>query len=188
MTLIELLVSIVIFSIILLTLTTISAFSYRNIIDASRRSDLLQEASFVVEHITKNVQMAIGSIVFVGIRTSGTNKIAVRWDRDYDGIPDDDASGDWIAYIYNSAPNEVKYYLTYDSTGWAASGGEVISSRISGFTLSQVAGTNYVSLTVTTCFDPDGIAPDGSSLPCGAKGNPSVTMSSNIDTPMISCR
>lgn len=185
LTLVELLVSIAIFSVILLALTTISAFSHRHIIDASRRAALQQEASFVVEHVTNSVKSAIGSPVFPGMLTSGVTQIAMRIDRNSNGIPDDDGANQWIAYYYRDTPFFlVDYFANYPSGGapWPTAGGLTIASRITNFTVAPQNGTNHVFVQVTACFNPAGTG----ALACGKEKNPSVTISSNIDTPMIS--
>jgi len=190
LTLVELLVSIALFSVIMLALTAISAFSYRTIIDSSRRSDIQQDAALVVEHVTSNVKRAIGSTIgpTPGFQRSlDGNTIAMRVDRvPLDGIPNDDANGQWIAYNYIPGTYKVEYFANANCPslggGWPTSNsGDALSSRITNFSLIPTGGRSHVYIFVIACYDPD-----NSPLQCGAKGNPSIAISANIDMPMMS--
>lgn len=184
LTVFELIIALVLFSLVLLGLFNISSFSYQDIIIASRRTVAIQTASLIAGHMAKNISQAIGSVASGGIRFSGTSSIAVRWDRPIrngNGIPDDDANGNWIAYIYTAAQNRVQYYANHNANGWAAGGGEELSVNITQFSVALVPGTNCVALSVTACFR----AADGN---CGTRTNPTVTMETKIAMPMMSVR
>ena len=60
-TLLELLIAIVLLSIVVLAIGNIQIFSRYHVITADRRAKLQNEASFALEHITKNIGKAIGN-------------------------------------------------------------------------------------------------------------------------------
>jgi Tfp pilus assembly protein PilE len=62
MTLIELMVSVVIVGVIMLSIQSISIFSWDRLINSDRRSKVQNELSYALEHMSKYVQLATGNI------------------------------------------------------------------------------------------------------------------------------
>jgi len=61
MTLIELLISIVLLSLIVLGFASINVFSRYHVITSDRRAKLQNEVSYCMEHMTRNISMAFGN-------------------------------------------------------------------------------------------------------------------------------
>lgn len=186
LTLIELLSALVIFSLVVVGLGGVFVLSYREIIAAERMAVVQQEASLIVDHMTKNISQAIGSAAtgavydappYLGIELSGNDSIRVRLDSDGDGRPLDNAN--WIAYRLNGT--EVRYSTNYNrpGTGWPVGGGEILSNRITQFEVALISQTNYITLIVIARYNPAAAA---------GRMNPQVTMQADINMPMISCR
>lgn len=177
-TLIELLIAITLMGLVVLAFSSIDLFSRYHVITSDRRAKLQNEVSYILEHMTKEISKAIGDVNQppVDISSSGnytTLKVNIDYNQNSkrDSIPPDRS----IAYVYISSPDyEMRYYPDYPSTL------EIISQKkISGFTPTLTE--NYVNITITACWDPD-----GSPVACGTPDNPNVTMSTRIKMPAVS--
>ncbi len=195
LTLLELIISISIFAVIALGFASIDTFSRYQAITSDRRAKLQNEASYVLEHMAKNITGtgtrggAIGDInqTPVNLTTiAGDNAIIIQIDYSnngrWDGIPTDKQ----VAYRYRPAPNyEIWYYSNYTDSPAAY---EVIASKNIrpdfGSDISQPtyrtynSGNNYIDVQITACWDPAGT--------CGTSDNPQVTMKSSIYMPAAS--
>lgn len=61
MTLMEVLISLVLFSMIVLGFSSIDFFSHFHVISSDRRAKIQNEASFIIDHMTKHIGLAIGN-------------------------------------------------------------------------------------------------------------------------------
>jgi len=204
-TLLELLIAIVLLSVLVLGLTSIDVFSRHHVISSDRRSKLQNELYLILEHMTKNVGLAIGNealngsgtvvneSINVGVMESSIIKVYI--DASGDGIRQapivNPAAGDdhWIAYRYfdiNSASgvrNRVQYCgRCSDGTcsscmdAWSTLGTHVINFPLGALTENYVAIGTTVN-PVVACWDPAGS--------CGSTDDPQINMLTRIKLPSI---
>lgn len=96
-TLIELLIAMVLLSIIVLGLNSIDFFSHFHLITSDRRARIQNEASFALEHMSKQITNAIGDLQSPPLQVyPGNREIRIRVDSDRDGYLDVDDL--WIGY------------------------------------------------------------------------------------------
>lgn len=200
LTLTELLMAVVLFSIIVLALNSIHLFSHFQALSSVRRTKLQNEVSMVLEHMTKEIGKAIGSVAISGQEAidlsliSGDKAVRAFIDLGADCI----AAGDgrrgtgcdrWIAYRFrdSSALLDERYQIWYYAD-YAGGAYEVIAKQISAFNVSydNTASDgdvvdNYVDVSVTACWDPTQVID-----PCGSPDNPSVMMNTRIRLPALS--
>lgn len=184
-TLIELLVAIVLLSIIVVGIANIDFFGQFHVISSDRKTKLENEASLVLEHMTKELSNAIGDFNQLPVNiTTIAGDAAIRvWVDNGDGRRDD-ATDREIAYRWTAASGgpgdryQIWYYDTCkgpNCTALGSVGPEVIANRITIFNRNVTA--NYVSVSIGACWDPTiAMSPD----------NPCVNMSSSIKMPSVS--
>lgn len=190
-TLVELSIAICIFAIIVMGFSSIDTFSRYHVIISDRRVKLQNDASYVLEHMAKEISKAIGDYTNIPVVIDDSNRrIKVYIDYNADGQR---SSGDrWIAYRYrdSSAPAAEQYQIWYcpqctDSTcdtcnpAWGTTD-NTLTKKISSFTPPSVTG-NYVNIQLTACWDPD-----GSPVVCGTVDNPALEMKNRIYMPAVS--
>lgn len=207
LTLIELLISIVLLSIIVMGFSNIDLFIQNNVISATRRSQLQNEVSFVLNHMEKHITggSTIGSGGAIGTVTqppianalpnaiAGDNSIIVTVDSNNNGQRDGPGVDNQIAYRYRPASHEIWYYPVYVNP---ASAHETLAQGRIMPDFGNVAGAansyaqynplavplnNWIEVQITACWDPAAVV-----APCGDPRNPSVTMRSRIKMPSVS--
>jgi hypothetical protein len=200
-TMIELIISMTIFMVIILTLTNVDKFSRYNAINADRLLKLHNQASFILEHMTRNIARAIGNeplngdetVLRIGLVGGGPYVgLTAYTDTDNDGQTDPEVTeaDRWIGYLFNYDQHRIEFCP--DCFGWTdcmACGGAVGSfdilpgNNIYDLTIDKPLGLsdNFINVSVTTCFDPT--EADDS---CGTQINPSVTMNTSIAMPSVS--
>ena len=187
LTLLELLIAIAIFSLMLIGFSSIDIFSRYHVITSDRRAKLQNDASYVLEHMTKNITGtatrggAIGDINNYPIQStniSGNSGISVWVDTNRNGKLDLDGSDKQIAYTYNSANYEIRYYSDYSGSPAAS---EILSSKITAFTPTYSSSNDYVEVELFACW-----YPDGSPVACGTPDNPCLSMKNRIYMPAVS--
>lgn len=208
-TLIELLIAISLLSVVVLVLSSIDFFSRHHVISSDRRAKLQNEASFVLEHMSKEIIRAIGneringqnSVVMIGI--IGGNAISVYIDANQNGrrdLPNDR----WIAYRFTGVVAADNYQVQYCPQciagganpcntclpAWGTITENTLSRRIINFQVDKpmvappvnnTLSGNYIEIVLTACWDPDGI-PNA----CGTVDNPDVVMRTRIFMPSVS--
>ena len=208
-TLIELLIAIVLLSIVTLGFFSIEVFSRHHVLTADRRAQAQNEASYALEHMSKNVARAIGNeringantVVDRGDATGGGEfrRLKVYIDGNNNGIRELPVANQdyWIAYRYfnNTASvtlrNSVQFcgHCQNKTCNQCTSGWETVSLRsnkVNGFEIvkpnvANVLTDNYIEATVSACWDPQ-----ETNFVCGSSDNPTVTMRANIKMPSVS--
>jgi len=195
-TLIELLIAVSIFALIAVGFSNIDTFSRYHVTSSDRRVKLQNDASYVLEHMAKNITGtgtrggAIGDINQppVNLTTIGGNNAITVWiDANINGTRD--APDKQIVYRYRPAPNyEIRYYPNYTD---APASYEVITSKKIrpdfSSNLSQPtycaynSDNNYIDVQITACWDPD-----GSPAACGSLDNPALVIKNRIYMPAVS--
>jgi len=187
-TLLELLIAIALLGILLLAFTSIDLFSRYHVRNEDIRMQLQNEASSVIEHMSKEVVKAIGSTVISGqepvdlTAISGDTAIKVYIDYNQDGQRN--AGDRWIAYRYSMTVNPDQQYQIWYYPNYVTSPNtyEVIARRISSFTRSVTA--NYVFVEVHACNIPCREGQPGCN--CGTRDNPLVEMRAQMKMPAVS--
>jgi len=178
-TLLELIIAMVILGFVVAGLYSIEIFSRAQLTAVDRRSRLQAEASYLLEHMVKNINQAIGDVNNLAVNNdtiSGCDQ-AVRIWIDYNPNGQRDAGDRQIAYCYKGTPDfQARYYPNYPSSPDY----EVISQRISNFIWS--ATDNFLFVNATACWNPA----NPSDSRCGTPNNPAVTMQNRIDMPAVS--
>lgn len=203
-TLVELLISVVLLSIIVLGLGNIDLFSRFHVISSDRRAKIDNEASLALEHMGKQIINAFGneiidaanSVVSVVANSppgDDGNTIRFKIDGNSDGVAET-----WRAYLYHnnlavSGKNQIWYCPQCSDSSCAtctpAWGTEanIVSRNISGFTPSKpVDGSNrlnknYLTVEIQACWDPA-----QTYYSCATPNNPSIQMKNNINMPAVS--
>jgi len=188
-TLLELLIAVILFSLVALGFYSVDLFSRNQILSAEHKAQVQNEVSITLDNITKNVARAIGDInnpAIVITAISGHNALLVWVDYNNNGSRD---SGDkQIAFVYNGSPNyELCYYSNFTDSPASY---EVIGNKIrpdfgtdtaQPTYISYAAGNNYLTAQVSACWNPSG-APDA----CGTAKNPQVVMWATVKMPSVS--
>jgi len=206
-TLMELMVAVIMLSMIVLYFSALEQIGRRTTFLAERKSQVQNEASYVLEHMRQQILSTIGyrnmqyggvsiNPIFV-VSTGGNNRKLIKFwvDHDQDGRFTGDNSADWIlCYSVRQGGQDT---VTFDNhannynTNGACGGGEILSRRITSFTTQPVSiqrnpfnlSSNSITLTVTMCWDPQEIIGT-----CGNEkaDNPQVTMQTTIAMPGVS--
>lgn len=207
-TLLELLIGITLFTVIALVLSTMDLFSRHHVLSSERQVRLQNDASYILEHMSKQISRAIGNERVIAAADSvvntnpigPNNAIQVYIDQNANGQRDTIAGGDrWIAYRFTGAVGpvvdryQVRYCPQYDpaTTGctpaWGGTPVNILSTQINFFQAFKqppspsTLNFNFVEIQLTACWDPA----QALGL-CGTPANPSVTMRSRINMPSVS--
>lgn len=193
-TLIELLIAMILLVVIVLGVTSINVFSRYHVVSSDRRAKLQNDVARCLEHMTKYLSAAIGNETSVAdtavyIRSNPASTIlSVLADTNGNGLSEDGGGDFWIRYEFDPSTHRLSYCNQCQNqvcSGASCSGTEdVLATNITAFSASK-SGTpannfskgNYVNVSLTACWDPDGS--------CDTPDNPSVTMSSSIILPQV---
>jgi Tfp pilus assembly protein PilW len=151
-TLLELLIAIVLLSVVVLGFVSIDTFSRYHILTSDRRAKVQNEVSFVLGHMTKNISKGIGDAnqPAATISSIGTDPAVLVWIDANQNAKRDAAPQDYqIAYSFNDATHQIRYYANYTVSPAAY---EVLSQKITGFSVS--VAYNYVRVEITGCWNP----------------------------------
>jgi Tfp pilus assembly protein PilW len=187
-TLMELLIVMVIFSLIIAGITSINVFSRHHVVSSDRRTRVQNEVSFCLEHITKQGLRAIGNESIYGVNSAvsivANSSLSFFVDSNSDGRKD--SSDTWVSYTFNPSTYRLAFCANCGSSPvcvCSAANTEVLSDKIVAFNPAKVAGFtqgNHIEVSVTARWDP--------SQPSAAatSENPEMNMRSSIDLPSLS--
>lgn len=193
LTLLELIIAITLMALVVLGFSSIDLFSRFQVLSSDRRARAQNEASLVLEHMTKEISKAVGSASISGQEAVSTafsidadTAIHARIDADGDGKV---SSGDlWIAYRFTNTTYQIEYCPSCPSVPcitcqpiWGSSDENILSKKITAFIPIYNSSNNYVDISVTACDEP-GNVPDN----CGSRENPTVTLQTRIKIPAVS--
>ncbi len=189
-TLIELLIAVCIFALIIIGFSSIDTFSRYYVIASDRREKLQNDASYVLEHMAQKISQAIGDVnqAQPTVDTSSISidaAIKVYIDSNPNGMRD--GSDKRIAYRFTGSPTAYQIKFCPECTNSPCDAcnpnwnfAEILSSRIKSFTCTYSSTDNYVTIDITTCWDPT------SPGTCGSLGNPQISMKNRISMPAVS--
>lgn len=187
LSLIELIIAITLMALVVLGFASIDLFSRFQVLSSGRRAKAQNEASSVLEHMTKEISKAVGSAGISGQAPISNDTIGVDTAIHAYIDSDRDGRGDrWIAYRFISASYEIQYCPEClgnppcDSclSPWGSADENILSQKITYFIPNYNLSDNYIDISVTACDDPVGT--------CGTRDNPSVTMQTRIKMPAVS--
>ncbi|MFA5090468.1 MAG: hypothetical protein WC510_05525 [Candidatus Omnitrophota bacterium] len=194
-TLLELVISIVLLSIVVLVFSGFELLVNSILLNSDRKARIQNEVSYIMEHMDKEITKTIGDNSNVPVSTAGiSSDNAVEF---YVDLSATNATGDgqrategdcWRAYRLNS--NELWFCpnctdnatCTTCSPAWGSSE-NILSKKITAFTVgSYNSSNNYVDITALTgCWDPA-----QTKSTCGNTDNPSITLRTRIRLPAVS--
>lgn len=177
-TLLELLISIVLLGMIVLGFSTIELFGRFHALSSDRRAKLQNEASYVLEHMTKRISEAVGSRAVPGqdpisVADIGSDAAITAWiDLNQNGRLEAAPTDRQLAYILNGSSYQMRFYSNYsgDPTSY-----EVLSQKAYSFTRSVT--DNYVELSFTVRWQPAQAA---------SVDNPELSMTTRVKMPQVS--
>lgn len=189
LTLLELMIALVLLSLVVTVFYQLQIFTHQNVLIADRRSQVQNEVSFILEHMSQNIKNAIGNTALVGPSnqvvnvdtTSGAERLSVYIDASGDGARQDPTNNPavdrdhWISYRRPADSNEIEFCgrcQTDSSCGSCMDTREVLGRRVTEFDPVYTVGNNFVDVTITARFDP--------STPAGVSDNPQVSMQAGI--------
>lgn len=199
-TLLELLVALVLFSVIVIGISRIDFFGSAHLISSERLAVLQNEATLVLEHMQRNIVRAIGNIPLNGMSEIIDNTVigsdaAIRAYIDATGDGRRNTGDYWIGYRLREFSGSNEYVMRFcaqcrnkncnqcDSAGgWQG----ITAQRIHHFeaAVPQAGGvfTNRVEARVRACWDPE----HAMNLPNGTPDNPCVNINTTIVLPSVS--
>jgi Tfp pilus assembly protein PilV len=186
-TLIELIVSIILLGMVVVSFFSIDLFSRQQFLATDKRAKLQNEAVYVLSHISKQLTRAIGDVNNLPVNITPSSGITSVIRATIDATPDGmlDFSNDAnISYCYNSVGCNhaaVAYSIYFNSNISAASvpAAEILASHVRSFYATQSG--NCVSVNIVTCWDPA-----ESSQPCGSLDNPAINITNSVSMPSVS--
>jgi len=195
-TLLELLMGIILLSLIVIGFSNINLFSHYQVINSERVTSLRNTASYVLSHMTRNANLAIGNVNDRAIVAYGDGK-GIRIRIDNGTVPGKiDGNDRWVAYRQEDvggSDSEIRFYPNAGTGGLPAGGHEVLGRKIK---ISDSArpvdewgfvpifnlgpgGDNYLEVTIRTCWEPIQIS-------CGTTDNPGVQLRNFMRMPSVS--
>ena len=192
LTLIELLISVSIFALIFIGFSSIDTFSRYHVLSSDRRAKLQNDASYVLEHMAKQIGQSIGDVNQTAVNASGiAGDTAIRAWIDYsqNGKRDTYPTDRQIAYRFRGATTGEIWYCpectnnpcTQCNPGWGTSADYILSRKIYSFNPIFSSGNDYVEIQLTACWDPD-----GSPVACANPDNLALGMQNRIYMPSVS--
>ena len=204
-TILELLVSMVILSILVIIFAAIELFSHTHVLTVDRRARVQNDLAYILEHSSKQIAKAIGNTKINNyeiIKTDtveGSDGAAIEFyiDVDGNGKRDDDSSTPWRGYRFRSATaGSDSYQFWYcpqcsDSTckvctpAWGYKD-NTLGERVTNATYTYNYDNNYVDIEISGCWDKANEAIFGN---CGSSDkNPSASLTARIKMPSVSTR
>jgi type II secretory pathway pseudopilin PulG len=191
-TLLELLIALIVLSMVLLAFYNIQLFSDYQVVSSNRKAVLQNEAITLLEHITKQLKAAVsnGKTYPADLDPSG-NAMRIWVDNNGDGVLQDNTNAspnDRLVFYLHAANGSVFFCNDANFTGYSASSTLVcngvnetlathMNSNLNSSFIIINNTTNYVTMSVKSCWDPT------DSAGCGSLKNPSVSFTTQVDMP-----
>lgn len=104
-TLVELIISIVLLGVIVLGATAFHLSSERFLSSSEKKTQVLNDLTFILQHLHKNILLATGDITDRGIDPSGVTTLRIRQDKRVPRTPANYGDDVWVRYQFRSNPN-----------------------------------------------------------------------------------
>ena len=172
--LIELLVAISLLGLILLTAGSFDFISRRFFQSSQRASEVLNEASFITEHMSKNIMQAKGYIGDKGYAVSSNSlSLRVNWALLNSSSSGGSNSDSWVKYQLDSNTNTLYFCSGLSSFAFACdssvAGAEILSQKVTSLAFTDENGS--IGIDITLRYDP--------SSDVDPKDNPEVSLSTS---------
>jgi hypothetical protein len=185
LTMVEMVIATVVLTIVIGAIINIQIFCRLSFLNADHKSKVMNDASYISEHVAKFIANATGDPITPAASLTGApaglcdSALLVWTDSNAGGYL---GAGDTqVLYCFNRSAATLRYYARYTVNGTPGHDmtSELIASGVTAFT--PVVSGNTVNLTVTTCWKPFPNKYDGS---CGTPNNPSMTLRTSV--PLLS--
>lgn len=184
LTLLELIISLVLISLIVLGFASLDLYARYNVQQADRRAKVQNTLSYVLDHMTKNISKAIGDKTNLPVTRSDT-LIVIRVDIDInDGTSNGKLDLDTdkqIAYSYNGSTYELSYCDNYSTASYVVIAKNILSNFSSTYVIYDTTDPsnikNYIDIKIIGRWK----MPDAAS-----QANPEITMHTRIKMPAVS--
>ena len=163
-TLIELTMAIALMGVVVLGVASFDVGSRRFLQSSERNTQVLNEATLIMDRISKDAFTAVGRVNAAAITVAG-NTVTINQDTNNDGAVDTVVS-------YSLAGNQL--------TRAAGANVEVLTNRATGFAVGNQIG-NTVPVVLTLVFDV--ALPRNTVQERAANNNPQVQVQSNMEVP-----
>ncbi len=165
-TLLELILSMVLLSIIILAASSIDIATKTFFNSSSRKTSALNSASLSLETIQKYVLQSHGWIDDKGFDDSSNDRLWIRIDNESNPTPGTFSDDIWVRYLYNSNNHELRFCDNCGSGSGTAPNLHpaacncqnpeiILSNQVTSCTFIPVAGKTGVYVNITTRFDPN---------------------------------
>jgi hypothetical protein len=163
LSLMELMVGISLLGIIILGVTAFDAASHRFLRSSERSVEVLNELTYILEHIAKNVEVATGDITDAGIvidESGGTEDLnmTIRIDQNDPPTPGDYSDDTLVRYYYDASPPlhaEKILYFYPNYTGNPNDEREVLSYRVTNIIVSNSTSNDLIINNLTLRYNRD---------------------------------
>ncbi len=188
-TFIELMISVVLLSVIILAINNIEVFSRHHLVSSDQRAKVQNEVSRCLEHITKTASSSIGNeasygantTVYVSPNSTYTTNLSFFTDTNGNGLRNPGAGDYWVRYNLNTTNYNLSYCSQCANAACASCSGteEVLAQGITTLSANKnFSQGNFINITVTGCWNP--------AKACNTSDNPSITMSTTLALPSLS--
>jgi len=177
-TLIELLISLVLMTMIVLSFASFDLYGRYHVLTADRRARVQNDVAFVLEHMTKEISKAEGDVnhqpILIPSPPPGGRMEQIQFNSKDCGCV--------MSYDFYGTPAGYPFGYLVEFCEWGVpAAGKTISKKITNVSPNYNVTNNYLDIELTGCYDPD-----GTPNTCGTPDNPSVTMRTRIKMPSVS--
>jgi hypothetical protein len=158
-TLVELIMAIALMGVVVLGVTSFDVGSRRFLQASERKTQVLNEATLIMDRISRDALVAVGTVNAAAITVVGST-ITINQDTNQDGIADTVVS-------YTMAGNQIQRTVGANA--------EVLTNRATGFVSAVVANSNTARVVINLLFNP--------AQPQNAFDNPLITIDSSLEVP-----
>jgi len=156
--------AIALMGVVVLGVTSFDVGSRRFLQSSERSTQVLNEATLIMDRISKDAFTAVGRVNAAAITVAG-NTVTINQDTGNDGVVD-------TVVVYSLAGNRL--------TRTVGANAEVLTNRATGFAIGNPIG-NTVPVVLTLVFDV--ALPNNNVQVRTANNNPQVQVQSNIEVP-----
>ena len=175
----ELIIAISLLGVILLGVTAFDVASRYFLKSNERKSQIVNELTFILEHLSKNINQAVGDISNPGIvKVEQDNRVLLHLRQDVLRTPNDYSDDLWVTYVYYTTSSGADSYtlafwpLRQNRNSLPLNSREVLSSRVVSFDFS-VSGSRVSINNFVLRYTPDNTQVDYAN-------NPQISITSPI--------
>lgn len=110
LSLVELMISLVLMGVIVLGAAAFDSASRRLLASSETKTEVLNKLTFVLDHINKNVSIAIGDNVVSANRAISVLDLIVRIRQDINGTPENYGDDRYVTYTFNTGTDSITFW------------------------------------------------------------------------------